>query len=583
MQFISEINLIWSYLRKYKKRVYLISFFALLGAGTEAIIPYIYGRLVDIVRQPQTTVKFILAVLGLWLILRIFIDLISRVVRTKGHIIANETTYDLTIRGGSHLLCLPIKFHKDKKMGEVISRIERGGDYLEGIIDNVVFSTLPAFFTVIVALIIMVKVQWFLAFFIGAFLLFYAIITIIKVKPIVRGQKKINKATEKVYGDFYDSILNIQTVKSSTAEDLEKKKYFYNFKDFLLPKLKNYFLLWQNLSAWQSFIYSFGFVATFGAALYLLRQGAISSGELVMFIGYIFLVFTPFAQLAWQYRMIRNGITAIQRVKNLMELDTEQYEKDGALELKAPKGEIIFEDVSFGYTNGQSVLEDISFKAKADQTIAIVGESGVGKTTLVDLISRYYIPVSGRVLADSIDINDVTLKSLRENIAVVPQEITLFNDTIKNNIKYGKPSAGNKKIIEAVKAANAHQFIQKFPKKYNQLVGERGIKLSTGQKQRVAIARALLRDPKILILDEATSSLDIKTEKLVQEALSRLIKGRTTFIIAHRLSTIINADKILVLEKGRLVQQGTHEQLIKEEGVYKKLYSLQSGLMNHET
>lgn len=582
MRFISEIKIIWSYLRKYKKRVYLISFFALLGAGMEAIIPYIYGRLVDIVRQPQTTVKFILAILGLWLVLRIIIDLISRAVRTKGHILANEAAFDLVIRGGSQLLRLPLKFHKDKKMGEIISRIERGGDYLEGIMDNVVFSTLPAFFTVAVALVIMAKVQWLLAFFVSAFLIFYALVTIIKVKPIVMGQKKINKATEKVYGDFYDSILNIQTVKSSAAEDLEKKKYVYNFKDFLLPKLKIYSLLWQNLSAWQSFIYSFGFVATFGVALYLLRQGAISAGELVMFIGYIFLVFTPFAQIAWQYRTIRNGITAIQRVHNIMGLETEQYEKEGALELKAPKGEIVFEDVSFGYTGGQSVLEDISFKAKAGQTIAIVGESGVGKTTLVDLISRYYAPVSGRILIDGADIGDVALKSLRENIAVVPQEITLFNDTIKNNIKYGKPSSGNKKIIEAAKAANAHQFIQKFPKKYNQLVGERGIKLSTGQKQRIAISRALLRNPKILILDEATSSLDIRTEKLVQEALGRLVKGRTTFIIAHRLSTIVNADKILVLEKGRLVQQGTHGQLIKEEGGYKKLYSMQAGLMNHE-
>lgn len=583
MQLISEIKIIRGYLRKYKKRVYLISFFALLGAGAEAIIPYIYGRLVDIVRQPQTTVKFILAILGLWLVLRIIIDLISRAVRTKGHILANEAGFDLVIQGGSQLLCLPLKFHKDKKMGEIISRVERGGNYLETIIDDVVFSTLPAFFTVALALIIMFRVQWFLAFFVGAFILFYAFITIIKVRPIVSGQKKINKATEKVYGDFYDSILNIQTVKSSTAEDLEKRKYIYNFKDFLLPKRKLYFLLWQSLNAWQSFIYSFGFVAVFGSALYLLRQGAISAGELVMFIGYIFLVFTPLVQLAWQYRRIRNGITAIQRVRDLVGLETEQYKKEGMADLKVEKGEIIFEDVSFGYTYNQSVLEDIGFKVKSGENVAIVGESGVGKTTLVDLISRYYAPVSGRILIDGIDISDATLKSLRENIAIVPQEITLFNDTIKNNIKYGKPEAPIKKIIEAAKAANAHQFIQKFSKKYNQLVGERGVKLSTGQKQRVAIARALLRDPKILILDEATSSLDVKTEKLVQGALNKLIKGRTTFIIAHRLSTIVNADKILVLEEGRLVQQGTHERLIKEEGVYKKLYSLQTGIMNYES
>ena len=223
------------------------------------------------------------------------------------------------------------------------------------------------------------------------------------------------------------------------------------------------------------------------------------------------------------------------------------------------------------------MLRNINFKVRPGEVIALAGESGVGKTTLADLISRYYSPTKGRILVDGQDIQKVDLASLRKHIAIVPQEISLFNDTIKNNIGYGKPKATMNEIIEVAKAANAHEFIQKLPKKYKQLVGERGIKLSTGQKQRVAIARALLRDPKILILDEATSSLDSVSEKLVQEALKRLIKGRTTFIIAHRLSTIAHADKIVVIEKGEITETGTHERLMKKkEGTYRKFYLMQS-------
>ncbi|MFH1671432.1 MAG: ATP-binding cassette domain-containing protein, partial [Candidatus Portnoybacteria bacterium] len=210
------------------------------------------------------------------------------------------------------------------------------------------------------------------------------------------------------------------------------------------------------------------------------------------------------------------------------------------------------------------------------QMVALVGESGVGKTTLIDLISRYYIPQEGKILIDNKDISEVSLESLRKNIAIVPQEVTLFNDTIKNNIRYGRPKATENEIIRASKAAHVHEFIQKFDKKYEQLVGERGIKLSTGQKQRVAIARAILRDPRILILDEATASLDSATEKLVQEALAGLVENRTTFVIAHRLSTIQKADLILVLEKGRIIESGDHQELISKGGVYKKLSKLQS-------
>ena len=459
-------------------------------------------------------------------------------------------------------------------MGEIIRRVYRGADYLEEIIYHVVFQIIPNFLTIFGALAIMALVERRLALFLFIVLILYSAASIWKTKPIIKAQRKMNKTYEKAYGDLYDSISNVQIVKSFTNEETEKRKITKNFRDKAGEQYKSYMDLWRGLNAWQQTIFSLGFVFIFGSAVFLLRNGVISTGQLVMFVGYISLAYRPFGMVADYYRTMRTGLTAIERARKLLKIEPEPYQRDK--KLKNIQGAIEFSNVSFGYQDHQKVLSDISFKVKPGEIVALVGESGVGKTTLADLISGYYWPSQGKIFVDGQDISKVSLKSLRENIALVPQEITLFNDTIKNNIRYGKTKATEQEIIEAARAAHAHEFIQKFPKKYEQLVGERGIKLSTGQKQRAAISRALLRNPKILILDEATSSLDSATEKLVQEALWRLIKGRTAFIIAHRLSTIQKADKIIVLEKGRIIEEGDHQELISKGGVYQKLSELQS-------
>jgi ABC-type multidrug transport system fused ATPase/permease subunit len=267
-------------------------------------------------------------------------------------------------------------------------------------------------------------------------------------------------------------------------------------------------------------------------------------------------------------------MTSIKRVQDLLGIESENFDKKGII-LKDLKGKVEFKNISFGYKDHILVLNNINFIAQPGEKIALAGGSGEGKTTLVDLISLYFKPSKGKIFLDDVDIQDLDLHFLRKIIAYVPQEITLFDDTIRNNLIYGKPEATDEEIIIAAKAANAHNFIEAFPQKYDTVVGERGIKLSTGQKQRLAIALALVQDPKILILDEATSSLDSESEKLVQEALERLVVNRTTFIVAHRLSTIRKADKILVLEKGKIVEIGNHEELIKKKGAYYKFYSLQ--------
>ena len=574
MQINKDIKTLWQYLKKYKKRVYFLAFLAVVASAISAVIPYIYGRLVDFAVDKSIKIDSILIMIGVWLALTLISNWAGRFVDREGINVGVESSNDLLIDICDHILHLPVSFHKDKRMGEVLQRATRASDFFERIVEETLFSLAPGLLRVIIALSILTYVEWRLSAAMLIIIAFYLCAVFLKVKPIVEIQKKVNKAWERSYGDIYNSTLNIQTVKSSLSEEMEKRKNARN----LDGATRIYRLLmkaWTSMDAWQQTITGFGFVAIFGLGIFLLRSGAVSAGELVMFVGYTALIYQPLGQLTHNYRMLKRGMAIIDRALGLFEVLPEKY-KEG-IELKNVRGEIVFKNVSFSYKKKQSVLKDINFRAKAGEVIALVGESGVGKTTLTDLISRYISPTRGRVLVDGHDIEKISLQSLRKIIALVPQEISLFNDTIKNNIAYGKSGVSMKEIIKVSKAANAHEFIEKFPKKYNQLVGERGIKLSTGQKQRVAIARALIRNPKILILDEATSSLDSVSEKLVQEALKRLIKGRTTFAIAHRLSTISHADKILVIEKGKIIESGTHDELMKiKDGMYRKFYFMQS-------
>jgi len=574
MQLKKDIKILWKYLQKYKKKVYFIAFIAVITAIIGASIPYIYGQLVDEAVKQGTKIELIFSILCLWLFLVLFMNWLNRYVTKRGVDVGAKASNDFVVDTCDHILHLSIVFHKDKKMGEILNRIDRAGSYFESIIHETVFSLVPSLLTMFIGLGILACVKWQLALVMLFMILLYILVTIIKTKPIIKTQKVLNKAYEKTYGNIYGTFANIQVVKSSSTENIEKEKNIFNF-DKVIKKLKISMKTWTDIGAWQQFVSNLGFVVVFGMGVFMLRAGSVSIGEFVMFVGYLNLVRQPVAYLAYNYRMVKRGMAAIGRVLILLKIKPEKYDK--GIILKNIKGEVAFKNVGFSYKKEKQVLKNISFNIKPGKVIALVGESGVGKTTLVDLISRYYSAKKGKVFIDGKDIEKINLHSFRKHIAVVPQEISLFNDNVKNNIAYGKLRVSEKQIIKVAKIANAHKFIQEFPKKYKQLVGERGIKLSTGQKQRIAIARALLRDPKILILDEATSSLDSASEKLVQDALKKLIKGRTTFIIAHRLSTISHADRILVLEKGRIVESGNHRQLIKKKnGIYRKFYSMQS-------
>jgi subfamily B ATP-binding cassette protein MsbA len=303
--------------------------------------------------------------------------------------------------------------------------------------------------------------------------------------------------------------------------------------------------------------------------------GRLTTGDLVAFIFYAFSISRSISQMSRLYTDINTAVGASDRIFELLDEVPEIQDAEDAVSIAGIEGEVIFDDVQFAYENDRPVLEDINLKIEAGQTIAVVGPSGAGKTTLINLIPRFFDPQRGKILIDGMDIKHIRKRSLREQIAIVPQDVHLFGSSIKQNIRYGKLDAEDDEIRTAARDANALDFINQIPEGLDAKVGEKGVKLSGGQRQRLAIARAILKDPGILLLDEATSSLDSESEAQVQEALNRLMNNRTTFIIAHRLSTVQHADRILVVDKGRIVEQGSHQTLMTKEGLYKQLYELQ--------
>lgn len=560
----------------YRAGVYRGVFFGLIAVGLTSAIPYIYGRVTDAAIYQSSNYFFIGKLLLLWLILTLIGDFLKRLSwRTIAEAtikISGEAFYDIS----NYLVDLPIQFHKDKKVGKVFRRVTRGTDELGHILDNVARDLLPQFVTFVMAMSILFFVRWELAVAMAFVIIGYATVTIWRMNAIVKSQEKMWIFWEKSDHSFMEALNNVQAIKSTvseTREDMNRRRKLNRAHRFYYRWLD----LWRALDAWQQTIFSVGFVGIFALGIYFLSIQKITPGELIMFVGYINLISEPLFQLGFVYRQTVNGAVAVKRMLAIYKVKKESdyaSAKDFII-----SGRVEFCDVYFTYKSGREVLRGLSFVAESGQTVALVGGSGVGKTTSMDLISRYYAPRKGSVLIDGHNVKRFTLKSLRGQIALLPQEVVLFYDTIMENIRYGKRDATDKEVIEAAKLANAHDFIEQFPDKYDSVVGERGVKLSVGQKDRVGIARAILRRPKILILDEPTSNLDAHSELAVQEALKTLMRDRTTFIIAHRLSTIAHADKIMVFEAGRVVEEGTHTELMAKDGAYKKLHDVQFNLI----
>lgn len=579
-------HIVMKYLKPYRAELMILMLLSVLSAILGAMVPYLAGKIVDYIVSPRFFdvlyighISSVFFVLGIWLFVRAVNDIVDWSLGQRTPMLSVRMEAEYIASAYAKLIELPLSFHKTHKMGEVSNRISRGASWLDNLV-NVLIRLAPQFLSIIFALAFSLYIQAWLALILFIGVVLYLIILIPLLPKIAAASHRTHSLYSDAYGDSYDVVLNVSAVKQATAEQYESRKLY---KNFVLKAYRSWTKmrgLWGIISISQRLLITLVQFFVFVVGIQFIMQGKITIGELLMFNGYAAMFFGPFVQLGYNWETIQNGIITLQRAEKILTNPPEMYVPKNAIIADEIHGDIVFDDVYFSYTKKQrEALRGISFHVKSGETVALVGESGVGKSTLIDLLSHYYKPTSGNIHIDGHNIEHYDLKFLRSQIAVVPQEIILFNDSIRQNICYGAFDAPEEAIVEAAREARADEFIESFPKKYKQMVGERGVKLSMGQKQRIAIARAILRNPKILILDEPTSALDAKSEQYIQDSFSKLMKGRTTFIIAHRLSTVRNVDKIFVLEKGRIVESGNHEELVKKEGgIYQKLYSLQIGL-----
>ncbi len=490
------------------------------------------------------------------------------------HVMAWRYVSDVRVGLYHHLQKLSLRFYHDKQTGEVMSRLVNDTNHIEPLIahnipDLIVNSFLLVGITSILVYLHPTLALWTLVPI--PFLLF----VVLGFSPKMRNAFK--SAQEKL-ADFnailQDNISGIKEIQIFTREEHEGSRVQRRSRQYTNNLLKA-------LKIMAVYHPSVEFLGACGTMLVIYFGGrAAFAGELaiedlVAFMLYLSMFYQPVMLLARMNEQVQMAFAGAERVADYLSVEPDVKEAKNAKTLHEVKGRIDFENVSFRYTDNVPVIEDISFTIQPGESLALVGPTGVGKSTIASLIPRFYDPVAGRVLIDGIDLKDIKLKSLRENISMVLQDTFLFNGTVIDNIRYGSPNSTEEEVLEAAKIANAHEFILKLPQGYETHIGERGVKLSGGQKQRLSIARAVLKDAPILILDEATSAVDVETESLIQEALQNLMRGRTTLVIAHRLSTIRHATAICVLDQGRVVQYGNHDQLIHEDGMYRRLYQTQ--------
>ena len=594
---LRQALVLFSYLRPYRGKFFLSLVFIALSAFTTSLFPLFLGKMIDaaapaanipglgdnnISSQFGFDLKSIRWSLNTTLML-IFIQLGIQTIFSYMRVyllteVGEKSLADMRRDVYSKLLTMPMSFFTEKRVGELSNRISSDLSQIQDAISFTLAEFLRGIFTLIIGLIFIFWISTKLA------LVMLAVVPVIAILAVVFGMR-IRKMARKAQDQLAESgtivqetFQGIAVVKAFTNEFYEIGRYVKSIYAVVNTAISNA----RYRGAFISFmIFSvFGtiaFVMWYGANM--IQSGQLTMGSLTMFVIFSMFVGGTFAGFADMFSQLQKTLGATESIREILRGHGESLElKHTTIEPRFTlKGNVRFDRVAFSYPSRKdmAVLKDISLSAENGQQIAIVGPSGAGKSTITSLLLRFYEPDKGSIFFDSYPANSIPLSQLRMQMAYVPQDILLFGGTISENIAYGKPGATEAQIIEAAVKANAHEFVSKFPEKYKTIVGERGIKLSGGQRQRIAIARAILKDPAILILDEATSSLDSESEQLVQDALENLMKGRTSFVIAHRLSTIRNADKIIVIDKGIVFELGTHQQLINQNGLYRKLNDMQ--------
>lgn len=565
-----------SYYMPYKKVFWADMFFALLGAVTTLVLPLIIRYITNnvIYRPKQEMMTAVLTCAGIMIALVLIQCYSNYFIAYYGHMMGAKIEFNMRNEIFGHFQKLSFSFYDNQKVGQLMSRITNDLFEITELLhhgpEEIVISTIKIIGSLIILMCINVKLA-IASFALIPIMLIYALFLNKRMK---RAFKRNRTRIAEINAGIEDNLSGIRVVKSFANEDLEQEKFRQGNERFLESKDDSYKCMGQYHAGLGAFVTLITVVVIVTAA-FLLNGNDISNTDLLTFLLYISNFTEPVKTLINFAEQFQNGITGYERFLDIMSIQPDIQDREGSVELSQVEGRVTFKDVSFKYEEDMdNVLSNVTLNVEKGEYIALVGSSGAGKTTLCSLIPRFYEVSGGEIKIDGVDIRDIKLKSLRQNIGVVQQDVYLFVGTVKDNIRYGKPDATDEEIIEAAKNANAHEFIMELPDGYNTYIGQRGVKLSGGQKQRLSIARVFLKNPPILIFDEATSALDNESEKVVQESLEKLAKNRTTFVIAHRLSTIRNAERIIVLTENGIEEQGTHEELMALNGIYKGLYSL---------
>lgn len=561
------------YIKPYIKRLMLGILCMVIAAGAYVLVPWILKNIVDkvLLDKDFTTLNIIGVVILLLFLLRGFAvygqNYSMAYVGQKVVIDIREAIY-------RHLQKLSLSFYDKSKTGTLMSNLTNDVAALQTtIVDNLIIAVTETAI-LLGSLGSMLYLDWRLTMLTLGIVPVVALIIDFFGKKLHSVGHEVQSKIADITALLQETISGIRVVRSFSREQYEIGR-FQRENDNNFRAVMKATKLTSMLSPIVEFSASIAVTVIIWYGGYSVIKGYITSGALIAFLVYAINLSNPVKRLSQVYGNIKKSMAAAERIFSILDIEPQIKEKENAFVLPKVKGEVVFDEVSFSYNQDKVAISDLNICVKPGETIAIVGPSGAGKSTIANLLPRFYDVTAGRILIDGYDIKDVTFDSLREQIAIVPQETLLFNASVKDNILYGKLDASDEEVMRAVKAANAWEFIEKLPEGINTMVGERGSSLSGGQRQRIAIARALLKDPRILILDEATSALDTESEKVVQDALDNLMQGRTAIVIAHRLSTVRNADVIYVLQNGELKESGSHEELLAADGLYSYLYSVQ--------
>ncbi|ADL56454.1 ABCB family ABC transporter ATP-binding protein/permease [Gallionella capsiferriformans] len=563
------------YLMEFKGRVILAMSLLIFAKLANVTVPLVLKQIIDALDKSHAVLIVPVSLIVGYGLLRLMSTLFGELRDAVFAKVTQRAIRRVALQVFEHLHSLSLRFHLDRQTGGVSRDIDRGTRGIGFLLNFMLFNILPTLLEIgLVAAILLNKYNPWFAGITFVTLICYIGFTLFVTEWRMVVRRTMNELDSKANSRAIDSLLNYETVKYFGNEQYEARRYDHNMEHWETAAVRNQTSL-AFLNAGQSVIIAIGITALMWLAADEVVSGTMTVGDLVLINVFMLQLYMPLHFLGFVYREIRHALADMEKMFGLLHQAREVADAPAAPDLSVGAAEVVFEQVAFGYNSDRQILYDVNFTIPAGHTVAVVGSSGAGKSTLSRLLFRFYDVQGGCLRINGQDIRTVTQSSLRASIGIVPQDTVLFNDTIYYNIAYGKPAADRDAVIAAAQAAHIHEFIESLPMGYETQVGERGLKLSGGEKQRVAIARAILKNPAILIFDEATSALDSKSEKAIQAELRSIAKNRTTLIIAHRLSTVVDADQILVMDQGRIVEQGAHIELLQRNGVYTQMWNLQ--------